>query len=429
MKKSIFILCLLLPVAGFSQELIDKIVAVVDEEPILMSDIDNALDEEIYLMQMRGEAVPQDSASLDSLRKDVLERMIDRKVVVVKAKDMGIEVTRTDVEDALDRWIEDMTKAAGSKEAFMNELRRQGMTLKDLKLRYRKDIEEQLLVDRLMRQKFGNIEVSESDITRFYQNKFDSIPELPAVVGLSHIIIVPRVDSKREAEAIKRIESAHERITAGESFETVAKDVSDDALTRNNGGLIGMVSLADLREEIANIARDLGRGEVSTPVRTRYGFEIVKVDTIIDGRYKLRHIFVRLEPSHEDTSRALKLAEDIRSRAMGGESFESLARQYSDDVQTRTNGGYLGELDVSALDQVYQDAIKGMEPGDISEVIHTDQGFQILKLVSKGSSRKPSLDEARQWIRNFIETRKRQALLEKWLEEARQEVYIKYLDP
>ncbi len=409
------------------EELVDRIVAVVDDEPILLSDVENALAEEIYLMRIRGENVSEDSATISNLREQVLEKMIDRKVVVVKAREMGIEVTRTEIQDAIDKWIEDMTRAAGSEEAFTAELAREGLTLQDLRLRYRKDIEEQLLVNRFMRQQFSNVDVSESDIVHFYETRYDSIPELPAVVGLSHIIIVPKIDPEREAEAIKRIESAHGRITAGEAFEIVARDVSDDLLSRSRGGLIGTVKLEDLREEIANIATQLGSGEVSGPVRTRYGFEIVKVDTVEDDLYTLRHIFVRLQPSHEDTARALKLAREIRSDLSAGESFESLARQYSDDEGSRVNGGYLGEIDISALDQVYRDAIASMEPGDISDVIQTDQGFQILKLVSRGSRRKPSLDEAREWIRNFIEARRRQALFEKWLDEARQEVYIKRL--
>ena len=238
MKAIIVILCLLAPAIGLCAELIDRMVAIVDDDPILLSDLEIAVAEEIYLMRMRGEEIPEDSASVDSLRRDVLERMIDRKVVVAKAKEMGIEISRTEVEDALDRWIKDMTEAAGSEEAFAAELQRQGLTLKELKLRYRKDIEEQLLVNRFMKQQFSDIEVSEGDIVHFYETKYDSIPELPAAVGLSHIIIVPRVDAEREQEAIRRIEHAHQRIAAGEPFETVAKDVSDDPLTRNNLSLI-----------------------------------------------------------------------------------------------------------------------------------------------------------------------------------------------
>ena len=356
MKAIIVILCLLAPAIGLCAELVDRMVAIVDDDPILLSDLEIAVAEEIYLMRMRGEEIPEDSASVDSLRRDVLERMIDRKVVVAKAKEMGIEISRTEVEDALDRWIKDMTEAAGSEEAFAAELQRQGLTLKELKLRYRKDIEEQLLVNRFMKQQFSDIEVSEGDIVHFYETKYDSIPELPAAVGLSHIIATGGTISSRV------------------DYET--------------GGVKWLMDpgqIFALAPEIADIARQLKPGEVSKPVRTRYGFEIVKVDTVENDRYTLRHIFVRLEMTHDDTARALKLAEDIRSRVLAGESFESLARQYSDDEQSRLNGGYLGEIDISALDQVYRDAIDEMEPGDISDVIHTDQGFQILKLVSKGS--------------------------------------------
>jgi peptidyl-prolyl cis-trans isomerase SurA len=423
-----FLIALLLATTVVAGELVDHIVAIVDEDPIFLSDVDAALAEDLYLRSVRGEPMPGDSAEVEMMREALLESVIDRRIVIAKARDLEIEVTRTDVEDALDQWLAEMIATAGSESAFLGELERQGITLKEFKTRYRKDIEEQLLVSRFMRQEFGELQVSEADILNFYETKYDSIPGLPEAVGLSHIIIVPKISAEREAKAHDRVDRIVTRIKAEEPFENVAAEMSDDILTREDGGMIGLVPLDDLQGEIAEIAVALEPGQVSDPIRTRYGFEIVKLDAREEEKYRLRHIFVRLQPDKGDTLRAADLADEVQSRAISGESFESLAREYSDDEDTREEGGYVGQVEVSALEDAYSRGLEGMNPGDVSDVIRTRFGFQILKLMARSASRRPSLEEAREWIRGIVETRRREALFTEWLEGAREEIYVKRLE-
>jgi peptidyl-prolyl cis-trans isomerase SurA len=427
MRYAILVL-LVLAGAASGQDLIDRMVAVVDEEPIFLSDVDAAFAEDLYLMRVRGEVPPTDSARIHELKRDLLEGIIQRRIVIVKAREIGIEVTRTEIEDALDQWLQEMIEAAGSEAAFLSELEKQGMTLKDFKARYRKDIEEQLLVSRFMRSRFATVEVSEDDVVRFYENKYDSIPELPEVVGISHIIIIPRTAADREAEILARVDEAMERLRGGESFAEVAAQVSDDISTRGRGGEIGLVSPDDLQPEIAEIALTLAPGGVSEPIRTRYGFEIVKLDAKEVDRYRLRHIFLRLYPDREDSLRAFQLATEVRSRLTEGESFELLARQFSDDEETREDGGFVGEVEMSALEDAYRLGLEGLNPGDISDVVRTRHGFQILKMISRMASRKPGFEEARDWVRGLIEARRREDLFGEWLDGVRDDVYVKRYD-
>jgi peptidyl-prolyl cis-trans isomerase SurA len=427
MRRALVLIMLLTAAVG-AQELTDRIVAVVEEEPIFLSDLDNAVAEDLYLKQLRGETVPTEPAELDSLRRDLLESIIERRIVIVKAREAGIEVTGTEVEDALDQWLPGVIQAAGSEEVFLQELARQGTTLQEFKAQYRKAIEEELLVSRFVRQEFGAVSVSEEEVQRFFDVKYDSIPEIPDIVGVSHIIIIPGASAEREAAVRDKLDSIVQRLGGGEPFADVARDVSDDRLTRERGGRIGIVRLGDLRPELARIVTGLEPGRVSEPVRTAYGFEIVKIDSQIGEQFEISHISLRLQSEREDTLRAARLAQDVRDRAEAGESFEGLARQYSDDPETRENGGYIGEVEISTLDENYRSGLAGLSPGEVSEVIETPFGFQILKLVSRTASRKPRFDEAREWIRNLIQARRRERLFEGWLENARQEVYVERRD-
>ena len=272
MMRYALLILLVLASAASGQDLIDRMVAVVDEEPIFLSDVDAAFAEDLYLMRVRGQVPPTDSAEIHELKRELLEGIIQRRVVIVKAREMGLEVTRTEIEDALDEWLGEMIAGAGSEAAFLSELEKQGMTLKDFKARYRKDIEEQLLVSRFMRSRFAAVQIGEDEIARFYRNKYDSIPELPEVVGISHIIIIPKIQAQREADILGRMDRAMGRLRAGESFAEVAAQVSDDVRTRDRGGEIGLVSPDDLQPEIAEVAASLAPGDFSEPIRTRYGF-------------------------------------------------------------------------------------------------------------------------------------------------------------
>jgi len=411
------------PVCG--QELVDKMVAVVDKSPIFASDVERAVAEDLYVRRLRGEPLPPDSAGLEALRAEMLESLIDRKLVIAKAKKDGAEVTATEVEDGLDQWLSDLVRSSGSEAAFTSELARQGLTLERLKDRYRQEIEEQLYVSKFMRAQFGALSVPDEDLRRFFDAKYDSVPELPEMVGIAHMMITPKVSESQENEAHRRVTAALDRLRAGEAFERVAGEISDDPLTRPSGGEIGLVSPADLQEEISTVAAGLAPGQVSDPVRTRHGIEIVKMEERSGDQYRLRHIFIRLAPGPEDTLRASGLADELRSRLVAGESFEGLARQYSDDPNTRESGGYLGEVELPALEQSYREALAGLSPGEVAPVMRTPLGYQILKLVSRTAARKPDFDEAKQWIRNVIETRKREASFDAWLETARREIYVK----
>jgi peptidyl-prolyl cis-trans isomerase SurA len=423
--RYVLVVLVLIAACVNAEELMDRIVAEVGDDPIFLSDIDASLAEDIYIRRMRGEPVPTDSAQVEAMRRDLLEAMIDRKIVIIKAKEEGIEITKTEVEDALDQWLDDMIAASGSESVFMAEIERQGITLQEFKANYRKDIEEQLRVSRFMRRQFSDIGVSEAEIADFFEAKYDSIPDLPEVVGISHIIIIPQISPGRQEAARQRVKTAVERIQGGDEFARVARELSDDEITRARGGEIGAVSLEDLQGEIGDVAARLEPGQVSDPIRTGYGFEILKLDERNAEVLKLRHIFIRLHPGREDTLRASDLAREIRSRAVAGESFETLAREFSNDPQTKENGGYIGEVEMSALDEVYRTTLERLDPGDISEAMRTQHGFQILKLISRKASRKPGFEEVKGWIRNVIEVRKRERLLAEWLDKAREEVYIK----
>lgn len=421
---SVLILCVL-ATAARAAEPADRIVAVVEKKAIFMSDIEAAAAEEIYLRQMRGQPLPSGPAELHQLSENLLTAMIDRQIVLEKARIDGIDVSRPEVEDALNSWVVDLMQSAGSEQAFTAELQRQGMTLKGLKDRYRQDLREQLIISKFMRSAFSAAFVDEAEVREFYDTKPDSIPEVPAVVGISHILIVPKPSPDKEGDVLARVSRALDRLEDGETFADVARDMSEDKVTSGSGGLLGTVSREDLGPEIAEAVVSVEPGQVSPPTRTRYGYEILRVDDEVDGRLTLSHIFFKLLTTAADTASAAELAQDVRERAVSGESFEDLATEYSDDDESRELGGYVGEVDVSRLGEPQASIVSGMSPGEVSPVLPTDYGFQIIKLITKAETRKATYEDSKEWIQSVLESRARERQFHEWLEVTREEIFVK----
>jgi len=414
----------LFSVAGASEP-VDRMVAVVEKSPIFMSDVEGSVAEELYLRRMRGEPLPSSEAEVEDLKMELLDALIDRRIVLEKARREGIEVTRPEVEDALNSWVVDLMQAAGSEQAFMDELERQGMTLRGLKDRYRKDLREQIIISKFMRMQFASAAVDESDIRQFYDAKYDSIPGIPAVAGFSRILIVPEPSGERVSAVLDKVERCLGRIEAGESFADVAREMSEDVLTRDSGGLLGTVSREDLGPEIAEAILTVEPGEISEPVRTGYGYEVIRVDDEVDGKLRLSHVFFKLQAEKADTSAAAELARYVRESAISGESFEELTREHSDDEQSREVGGYMGEVEIRALGEPRSSVLARMSPGEVSPVIATERGFEIMKLVSKSATRKPSYEESKEWIRGLLEGRMRERQFREWLDSTREELFVR----
>jgi len=414
-----------LAAAAAAAEPVDHILAVVEKKPIFASDIEGAVAEELYLRRMRGQPMPSSEADLEVLRVELLDAMIDRQIVLEKARKEGIEVTRPEVEDALNSWVVDLMQSSGSEQAFMAELERQGMTLRGLKDRYRKDLREQLVISKFMRTAFTSASVDEAEVKEFYEAKYDSLPEIPAVVGISHVLIVPRPSPDKEAAVLAEVSRALDRLEGGEPFENVAQDMTEDNLTRDSGGFLGTVSREDLGPEIAEAVMSVEPGEISQPTRTRYGFEILKVEDESDGMLTLRHIFFKLLTTAADTAAASDLALEIRERAVSGESFEDLAREYSDDDQTAEAGGYVGEVDIGSLGEPHASVVGRMSPGEVSPVLPTDYGFQIIKMVTRAETRKATYEDSKEYIRNLLESRARERQFQEWLGVTREEIFVR----
>lgn len=412
--------------ARAERELVDRVVAIVDDEAILLSEVL----QEMNLVRMQRNLGKLSEDDQQRLFQSVLQSMISDQLLVAQAKAKGLTVTDDELRDAVDESIRDIKQNMGGEERYRSELQKQGFTEAEIRDLHREQKRKQILASRLIQSDVRRgIAVTDDQVRSFYDTQKDSIPpELlatPAKVKLEHILIAPRPDAQRVAAARTKIDAAKKRVAAGEDFATVAKQASEWP-TAANGGSLGSFRYGDFESDVFDEAvSKLEPGQVSDVIETRFGLQIVKLETRKGDEMTARHIVIKLEPSEDDGVRALEQAKTIRQRALAGENFEELARTYSDDPNTRDKGGLVEqELETTEIVPEFRAAIDSVPVGGLTQVVRSTNGLHIFKVVSRSDSRVASFDDIKEPLRRYLEQREVEKRYRAYLEDLRKKFNV-----
>jgi len=403
----------------------ERIVAVVGDEIILQSELDAG----VNFLKAFSPNLPD-----TLLRREALKRMIQGKLILLEAEKETIQVSRSEVEEELRRYWENLLSRFPSEEDFQKTLTQEGVTERELKSRYGEEIRKKLLAQKLL-QKKGLLQVSVSplEVRKFYEENRDSIARKPPKVSLAHIFRLVTPGKEVEEKGQKKILEIYDIILRGGDFEEVARSFSEDERTKSSGGYLGWVKRGMLGEEIEEKIFPLKEGEISQPFRSPLGYEIYRCEKKREDAILVRHILIKVTPSREDTLREMNLLRQIRKKALSGENFESLAQKYSQDFETAKNGGYLGEFYIQQLPPQFQKILEKLEEGEISEPFFwlseteagTVGGFHILKVLDKEEEKFLPFEEMEEQIRNYLLEKKINEKSEEYLKRVEERTYIK----
>lgn len=406
--------------AGVSAEILDRVVAIVDDQTILLSELDAQI--QIYAMQNR--IAVSDSATLDSLRKDFLDKMIEDKVLLVQAeRDSTIKVTNNEVGEALTQQINTIKSQFPSEEAFQKQLRAEGLTLRELRDQYRDEVKNQLLKDKLIQNRLAMVKVSSGEVKRFYEANRDSLPEKPAGVRLAHILIGVAPGESTRDSLYQLATLIRDKAVSGEDFETLAKTYSDDP-SAENGGDLGWFGRGEMVPEFEEAAFALQPGQISDVVETVYGFHIIKLTGRKEGRVRASHILISLAPAEKDREAKLHLADSLYNAIENGADFAQVAAQYSDDQNSANNGGELGWYASDDLLPAFINAIEDVEVGGISRPVYSEFGYHILKVEEKRAASPIDLEEDFKTLEEMTRRDKTHRQLKEWLDKISSDLYI-----
>ena len=406
------------PLAG--QDVIDRIVAIVDENIILQSELNQFA--YTYAVQSKID-ISKNPEAFAALREKILDELIIQKVLLVKAKEDSIEVDARQIDSMLDEQIKGMVRQVGSEKKLEDEL---GMSMRKIRNRFREQIEERALVENLKSKKLATISVGKGEIEEFYKTMKDSLPRVEESVNLSHILVSVSAGGDAREKALAKIKEVQQKLEAGESFEKLAQEYSDDP-SGSRGGDLGFIQRGDLVVPYEEAAFALEIGQISDIVETEFGFHIIKLEDRLGEKIRTRHILVQVPITDEDEKRTLAFLDSLRSAILAGEiSFTDAAKKYSEDETTREQGGNLGWFEIRQIQlPEFKQVAETLEVGDISHPIKGQVGYHLVRLNDKKAAREISFDEDYEQLKAWALQLKREKFFRSWVQELKKEFYIK----
>ena len=408
-------------VAGAQEQLqlIDGIAAIVGDEIILESEVD----EEFYIYQMRTGANIS-GAEADEIRAGIVREMVDEMLLVAKARRDSIVVAEDELETEIERRISDLRERHGSEEALQAALAQEGVTLEELKKIYRDDIERRLLAEKVVRQDVhSRIDVTWGEVADYYEENRDEVAQMPESYRLAGILIAPEPSESAKRVAIEKLSEAREKLEQGVPFEEVAAEYSEDA-SAERGGNLGRIRRGMMVPEFEEAAFSLEPGETSGIVPSRFGFHIIQAVEAMGEEIRARHILVRVAPGPEDYERARSRADSIRQLAMEGADFGELALQFSEDYSTRDSGGVLGWFQAGEMAPFIEEAVKSVGVGEIAPVVEGEGGYYVIKVLEHEDERIASLDEVREELRDYIYGQKAQQAYSELMSKLSSQIFV-----
>ncbi len=414
-----FIIALLMSAPVFA-EVVDRIVAVVDKQIILKSELDAQL--QLYAMQNKLDL--SRPGLRDTLQNQLLDRMIEDKVLLVEAeRDTLISVTNKEVETALSSQIDKIKAQFASENAFLEQLRTEGLTLKELRTQYRDEVRNQLLKEKFIQMKLEKVHISSGEVKEFYEANRDSLPEKPAGVRLAHILISATPSQASRDSLYRYAELIHQKAVAGDDFAVLAKNYSQDP-SAGDGGDLGWFGRGTMVPEFEEAAFALQPGQISDVIQTQFGFHIIKCTGKKEDKIKVSHILIRLQASDEDLRTKLALADSLYGLLQNGADFAELAKKYSDDESTRDAGGELGWYAADDLMPGFKEALQGIEVGQISKPVNSDYGYHLIKLEERRSATPVEFKEDYDTLAEMARREKTQKQLEEYIAKVSAGMYI-----
>lgn len=411
---------------------VDKIVAVVGQQPILWSDVL----EEISQRRAGGLQVPEDSTAQLALAKSIIEEMIDVEVMVQRAKaDTSITVADADLTNTVDQQMKRLRDNFKTEGEFAAALKGGGFGNIEEYKRWltdqarRRALQERLVAKMKQDGKMISVAVSEEEITEAFGRERERLPKRPATVTFRQIVVPTLASEAAKKVAYAKAESIYKDLTTGGDFEKIAKRVSEDSGSAVQGGDLGWSRRGQMVPAFDEMMFLLPPGQISPIVETQFGFHIIRVDRVQPAERKARHILIKPKYDSADVARASIRADSVLALWEKGTTFDTLVARYH-DVASDEAKGVLEPFERSRLPESYQKAFDGKKNGDFISPFPVDDKqrgvpkFVIAQLVNVVAEGDYTVQDLRNQIRDQLSQEKSYRRL---LDGLRRDTYVTVL--
>lgn len=413
-------------------KVVDKVVAVVGDNIILKSEVD----------QQYAQYLVQGNKPDEDIKCTFLQNMLSQKLLTQQAVLDSITVEDDDVDGEIDRRMRVMTSRAGGQEKLEGFLGRSLIQYKD---EIRPEIREQLVAQKMQAKITEKVEVTPLEVKRYFETfPKDSLPEFNTEVEVGEIVVYPEL-TKKEKEIYKdKADALRLRIKGGDSFSTLARLYSQDPGSAREGGELPFFDRQTMAKEFTSWAFKLKEGEISPVFETEFGFHFLEVLERRGEQVRVRHILIIPETPTAALDRAkIEIDSTYKKVADGKMDFSTAASLYSDEKETKFNGGMMLNAEnvqsrttfipTDKLEPNVFLTIDTMKVGSYSKpALFTDArgraGYRFLYLKSKIPPHKANLDQDLPKIKDAAFEDKINKTVSKWFEKRRKSTYIKIDD-
>ncbi len=407
---------------------IDKIIAKVDNYIILKSELERSYLDFLSRGQMRG----------SNAKCQILQQLVVNKMLMAQSEIDSIFVDDSEVNSNLDRRMAVMAQQFGG-EAEIE--RAYGKTIDQIRSEIFDNIKEQLTIQRMQSELTSSLKVTPSEVKKFFRDiPQDSLPYFSTEVSIAQIVKEAEPGKIQKDKVKNLLLNIRSRIESGESFADLAKQYSQDPGSAANGGQLGFYGRGELAPEYEAAALSMQPGGISMPVETQFGIHLIQLQEKRGNTYRSRHILITPQPNQDDYTRTENYLDSLRNRiVLDSITFQSAAKEYSDDQLTSSAGGFFqdesGALRVAAetLDPNIFFTIDTMKIGNITKPIRFQKedgtyAYRIIYYKNKIAPHQANLDDDYQKIAAATLAQKKNNKISLWFEKARGNVFIE-IDP
>ena len=417
--KIIFALILtLFTLSLFAQQTLDKIVAVVDNEIILQSE----LEFQVGIFASQRQLDP----NTPGLKKQILNSMIEEKLIYAQADLDSITVTEDDINQRIDYQINSFTQQYGS---IANIEKIYGMSIDRIKRELRDEVRKSLMSQRLQEKNFGKVQATRREVEDFFNTYKDSIGTIPEKVVIYHIFQNPKASEKLKKKFYDKAVELLDSIKTGKDFSELAKKYSDDPGSAAQGGDLGFVKKGVFYPEFEEAAFKLNVGELSGIVESPIGFHIIQMLERRGESINTRHILVKIKADENADLQTIDFLSEIRDSIQKGfGTFQEYAKKYSEDKESAPFGGELGTYYINQLDKALLDAVGKLKQGEIGyprrlEYAPGTYGYHIVWLKSRVPQHMADLEGDYTEVKKLADDYKKQKEYTKWIESIKSKIF------
>jgi len=413
------------------RQLVDAIIVKVDNQIVLQSDLDGSYAQEVA--RAEGKPLPPD------LRCRLLQSIVMGKLMLARAEVDSVTVTDDQVNGELNRRMSYFVQQIGSEkklEEFYNK------PLKQLKEDLRIQVKEQLVQQKMQEEIAGKVTVTPREVRQYFSRiPKDSLPYFSTEVEVGQIVKLAQVNPAAKQATVAKLNDLRARIQAGESFEALAKQFSQDPGSAPEGGYIGFFKRKELAPEYEAASLRLEPGQMSPVVESQFGFHLIQLIERKGESFSTRHILLKPETGSKDVNEASVQLTKLRSRILADSiTFAKAAKDISDDKISGASGGLITNrqdggtyLPLDKLDPAIFFTIDTMKVGHITPPLpyRTDDGKDAMRIIWLKSNTPPhqaNLKDDYQKIAQAALNEKKNKALDEWFKRNRGSVYTE-VDP